>query len=118
MHWNIAMISYAVAFALLVTAAPADPAKMPRKDYVRCLQNETRSKLEAKTPAEAFDQAVGSACAASEAAFKAALVSANMASGLKRQEAEEEAKIEAADYLANAKDMYREYQETETKPEN
>lgn len=112
------MISSAVAFALLVTAAPADPAKMPRKEYVRCLETQTRSKLEAKTPAEAFDQAVGSACASSEAAFKAALINAGVASGLKRQEAEEEASMEAADYLANAKDMYREYQETETRPEN
>lgn len=112
------MISHAVAFALLVAAAPADPAKMPRKDYVRCLENETRSKLEAKAAPEAFDQAVGPACAASEAAFKNALISANMASGLKRPEAEQEASMEAADYLANAKDMYREYQETETRPEN
>ena len=112
------MIATSVAVALLLAAAPADPAKMPRKEFSRCLQSETQVQLGAKAAPEAFDQAIGPACAAQQAALRNALVSANMATGLNRKEAEEEASVEVDDYLANAKDMYREYLETDTKPES
>jgi hypothetical protein len=99
-----------VAFAAAAAAPPAGgPPPAPRKAYAGCLTKVVKDKTSDKLTADAFTAAAKAACAAEEAAFVKSIVDYDMAAGTKRADAEEGAKLQIEDYLANAADTYATY---------
>lgn len=100
------MISSALALALLIAAAQADPGPA-RKAYSGCLHTYLKTSLEQKMAPEAFDAAVQPACANQEAAFRGAVVAFEKAYGLSQGEAEDVAASDVSHFLSEIKDLYR-----------
>lgn len=102
------MISITLLTALGMAFAPAmsDPAGQTRKAYNACLKKLVEAKTSDKLSAEAFTSAAKTACASQEAAFIKTIVDFDVKTGLKRTEAEEGARIQVEDSLANAVDTY------------
>ncbi|QPQ56078.1 hypothetical protein IC614_05780 [Allosphingosinicella flava] len=110
------MFSLALSMVLAAAAAAPDPVIPARKAYSACLNKVTIENLDKKTDASAFDGLLQGACAAPEAELKKALIASDLARGFKRKDAEEGAALQIDDYLAVAKEDYRGYQESKTKP--
>jgi hypothetical protein len=91
---------------MAVAPAMSDPAGQTRKAYNACLKKVAEAKTSDKLSAEAFTSAVKASCAAEEAAFIKSIVDFDLKTGLKRAEAEEGAREQVQDSLANAVDTY------------
>ena len=111
------MFSLALSAALAFAAAQPDPVIPARKAYADCLRKTTSAHLSDKAAPDKFDAEVQGACATQEAALKDALVKSDLARGFKRADAEDGAKSQIEDYLAVAKEDYRGFLESNTKPE-
>src|SRR4051794_27652453 len=105
------MISITLISALMIVAAAPSPAPsvQARKAYSLCLQKVIKDKTEAKLAAAAFTTEAKTACATQEAALVSALVAYNIGMGSKRADAEDDAKAQVEDSLANAGDTYTTY---------
>ncbi|QAY75956.1 hypothetical protein [Sphingosinicella sp. BN140058] len=105
------MISITLVTVLALAAAPASPGAsvQARKAYSMCLQKVIKAKTADKMSSDAFAAEAKSSCATEEAALVKSLVDYDVATGSKRAEAEENAKLQAADYLAGASDTYATY---------
>lgn len=110
------MISSALAFSLLLTAAAADGTSSARKAYSSCLDRFMAQGLDAKMAPEAFDAALATACSAEAARLRQAAIEATVAAGRKRTDAEEMVAGDIEDYQLNTKELYREYASTGTSP--
>src|SRR4051812_42504876 len=105
------MISIALGTAMIVAAAAPSPAPsmQARKAYSLCLQKVIKDKTEARLNADAFAAEAKTACAAQEAALVSALIAYDVGMGSRRADAEESAKAQVEDSLANASDAYTTY---------
>ena len=105
------MISITVVTALALAAGAPSPAAsgQARKAYSVCIQKVIKDKTEAKLSADAFGAAVKTDCASQESAFTKAVVAYEMGMGSKRADAEESARSQVEDTLANASDTYSTY---------
>lgn len=111
------MISFALASALFVAAAPPpDRSLAARKGYSACLTRFIRESLDAKLDPAAFDGALIGACSAEHAAFRAAIIERDLGMGLKRNVAEQGAGEELADMLATTKERFRDHTANGTTP--
>ena len=114
------MISSVLAMALAAAApgSPSDGLARARRDYSSCLSGFMKKGLKDKMDLDAFGAALGPACAAQEQAFRSAAISVDTAAGIKRAAAEENARMEVADMLANAKEKFEVYKSSNTLLEN
>jgi hypothetical protein len=110
------MITLAISAVLAAAAAQPDPVIPARKAYSACLNKVTAEHLDKKTEPAAFDGALQPACAREEAALKTALVASDVARGFPRKDAEDGAALQVEDYLAVAKEDYRGYLESGSRP--
>ena len=101
------MISFALATALLIAAAPADAMGPSRQAYSTCLKTTAASSLEKKAAIADFDTALSTSCAQQESAFKAAIIKHQISMKASRKEAEQAAADWAADLRSNATENYR-----------
>ena len=110
------MISSALAFVLVMTAAAADGTPAARKAYSACLEKFMAKGLDAQMEPEAFDAAVATACPAEASRLRQAAIDANVAAGRKRADAEDMVAGDIEDYQLNTKELYREFKETGARP--
>ncbi|MDT9599711.1 hypothetical protein [Sphingosinicella rhizophila] len=101
---------------MLLAAAPADRINDARRAYSTCLTGLVKSELDAKTEPAAFEGKLATACQSERAAFRDAIVAVDVSAGIKRPVAEENAATEIEDFISNAKESYRDYFETKTRP--
>ena len=110
------MFSLAFSAALFLAAAQSDAVIPARKAYAACLNKVTIEHLEKKSDPSTFDGAIQDACAREGTTLRNALIASDMGRGFKRPDAEEGATLQIEDYLAVAKDDYRGYKDSNTKP--
>jgi hypothetical protein len=104
---SITLVTTAItSMALAAAAPPSGPSGQARKIYGACLQRVIKAKASEKLSGDAFSAAVKVGCAGEEAAFVKSLVDYDVATGSKRAEAEDGARAQVEDYLANASDTY------------
>ena len=101
---------------LAFAAAPADKINDTRRAYSTCLTKLVKSELEAKTDPAGFEAKVMTACQSEQTAFRDAIIAVDVAAGIKRAAAEENASTEIGDFISNAKESFRDYYESKTKP--
>lgn len=101
------MISLALATAMSLAAAQADPTVQPRKSFASCLSNFKKGSLQQKMEAAAFSAAVKTACQTEAASLRQALVTLDMKRGGKRAEAEANADFDLQGYRENMDESYR-----------
>ena len=99
------MISSLLAIALLLLA-PQDVASL-RKTFAFCLVNYARSSAEKKMTPEQFDASLATACANEEQAFRKGVVTSDLSRGISRKTSEQGVADEIADYMADAKERFR-----------
>jgi hypothetical protein len=100
------MISYALAAAFLLAAAPSDSFGSSRQAYSTCLQQQLDSNLKKKASVADFDSAITNSCARQEAAFRAAVIAQQMSMKASRKDAEQAAADWVSDFRANAAENY------------
>lgn len=100
------MISTVLAMLLMAPPSPTVIATA-RRDYSSCLSDFMKKGVKEKMEAATFESGLIPACAAKEAAFRSAVVAADMAAGIKRAEAEGNAKFEVEDLQTNIKETFR-----------
>jgi hypothetical protein len=99
------MISSVLAM-LMMAPSPAVIATA-RRDYSMCLDQFMKKGIKDKMETAAFESSLVPACAAKEAAFRTVVVAADIAVGIKRADAEENARFEIDDIQANIKETFR-----------
>jgi hypothetical protein len=99
------MISSVLAM-LMMAPSPAVIATA-RRDYSMCLDAFMKKSIKDKMETPAFEAGLAPACAAKEAAFRTVVVAADVAVGIKRADAEENAKFEIDDIQLNIKETFR-----------
>ena len=82
------MISFALATAMTLAAAPTDVTTGPRRTFVSCLSNFRKKGTSEKLSPEAFSAAIKTACQAEATALRQALVTSDVKVGIKRATAE------------------------------
>jgi hypothetical protein len=113
---EFAMIASVLAFTLAAAAAAPDNTGSARKAYGACLDTFIIKGLDDKLEPDAFDTAVKAACTDKAEALRRAAVSAAVAAGRKSRDAEQMVAGDVEDYQINAKEMFREYKASNTKP--
>lgn len=99
------MISSVLAM-LMMAPSPAVIATA-RRDYSMCLADFMKKGIKDKMEPTAFEAGLLPACAAKETAFRTVVVAADVAVGIKRADAEENAKLEIEDLQINVKETFR-----------
>jgi hypothetical protein len=100
------MISALLATMLLAPPSPSAIATA-RREYSACLSDFMKQGIKERIEAAAFDAGLVPACAAKEAAFRSVVIAADVAAGIKRTEAEGNAKFEIDDLQTNIKETFR-----------
>ena len=93
--------------AMLMMAPSPEAVAMARRNYSTCLGNFMKKSIHERIEEAAFDSGLVPACAAQETAFRSTIVAVDMAAGIKRADAEENAKLEIDDLQANFKATFR-----------
>ena len=101
------MISLALATAMSLAAAPADPTIQPRKSFASCLSAFKKKSLEQKMEPTVFETAVKSACQNEAATLRQSLIALDMKRGGKRAEAASNADFDLEGYRENMSESYK-----------
>lgn len=107
------MSSLVVALMLQSPLAQVDSS---RAAFTKCLRQEVKKSLDAKTEPAEFAAAIKSKCEPTRATFHAALIAADRAGGDSTAVATENADAQVEDYYANFTDKFKDYSETNTQP--
>ena len=105
-----------VLILLAFAAAPVDKINDTRRAYSSCLTALVKSELDAKTDPAGFEAKIATACQSQQTAFRDAIIAVDVAAGIKRATAEENAATEIGDFIGTAKESFRDYHESKTKP--
>jgi len=97
------MLTLIASAALAATAQPSDA---PRKAYANCLGEFVRKANKDALTQDAFDAGIKTACTTQEAAFRKSVVDYDMKTGTKRADAEDGARLQVEDYMANAREGF------------
>jgi hypothetical protein len=100
------MISALLAAMLLAPPSPAAIATA-RREYSACLAEFMKQGIRERMEPDAFDAGLVPACAAKEAAFRSVVIAADVAAGIKRADAEGNAKFEIEDLQTNIRETFR-----------
>lgn len=87
-----------------------------RAAFTKCLRQEVKKSLDAKTAPDEFAAAIKSKCEPTRNAFRAALIAADRAGGDSVAAATQNADEQIQDYYTNFADKFKDYSETNTMP--
>ncbi|WP_037499584.1 hypothetical protein [Sphingomonas jaspsi] len=96
-----------LAVALAVAAPSPDSLVAPRKAYAACLKAFEMKSASDKMAADAYAEAVKTACPTELETFKAALIRFDTGMGTKRAVAEANAQRDVEDYWAESSDRFK-----------
>ena len=100
------MISFALATALVFTAAQSGPPMEPRNEFADCLSRFSKAKEGEKLDEAVIRPALKSACAAEAEAFRSSIVKYDIKMGAKKASAEQNVWMEIEDYFTNSVESY------------
>jgi hypothetical protein len=111
------MISSVLALMLAAGPAGADKVALARREYTHCLNLFMKQSLKDKMAKDAFTTAIATACSDKLQAFRTYAISSDTAVGIKRAAAEENAATEVQDLMANTKELFTDYSDSNTIPQ-
>jgi hypothetical protein len=103
-------------FLVAMLQSPLVQVDNSRAAFTKCLRQEVKKSLDAKTAPDEFATAIKSKCEPTRATFRAALIAADRAGGDSAENAAQNADEQIEDYYANFADKFKDYSETNTMP--
>lgn len=110
------LISTLVLAAMI--QSPTAAVDTGRAAFTKCLRTHMTKSLDAKMSPAEYDMAVKTICSDEREAFRKAVVTLNRSGGDSAADATDNAEMQIEDYHANFSEKFKDYSESNTRPEN